>query len=185
MMVTVRTSRRWIMGLTVLGLWAPGLAAQGPQPRDTLLAAAREIIASARYCGLVTMGDQGQPHTRTMDPFAPDQDWSIWMGTNRNTRKVQEIERDPRVTLYYFSPELVGYVSVSGSARLVDDPAEKGKRWKAGWEGLYRNRGAEYLLIQVVPDRLEVVHYSRGIVGNPETWQPPSVVFPGRPPPSR
>lgn len=111
----------------------------------------------------------------------PARDWSIWMGTNRNTLKVREIERDPHVTLYYFSPELVGYVSLSGSALLVDDPAEKSKRWKEEWEGLYRDREADYLLIQVTPDRLEVVDYARGIGGNPETWDPPSVVFPAPP----
>lgn len=87
-----------------------------------------------------------------------------------------------RVTLYYFSSELVGYVSVYGSARLVDDPMEKSQRWKAEWEGLYRDREAEYVLIQVVPNRLEVINYSREIGGTPETWAPPSVLFPGQPP---
>jgi hypothetical protein len=31
----------------------------------------------------------------------------------------------PRVTLYYFSSDPVGYVTISGRARLVDDPTEK------------------------------------------------------------
>jgi hypothetical protein len=68
-------------------------------------------------------------------------------------------------------------VSIVGRARLVDDPVQKASRWKPEWETLYTNRAAEYLLIEVIPERMEVVAYGRGIVGDPETWAPPSIVF--------
>ena len=86
--------------MTLACLSTPMLYAQQPTPRATLIAAAREIIAAARFCALVTVDDSGQPHARGMDPFEPDEDFTIWMGTNRHTRKVREIARDPRVTLY-------------------------------------------------------------------------------------
>jgi general stress protein 26 len=114
-----------------------------------------------------------------MDPFPPESDMTIWMGTNRKTRKVADIERDSRVTLYYYSPDASGYVTVTGRARLVDDAEEKAARWKNEWEAFYQDRASEYLLIQVVPERLEVVDYSRGIVGESGTWEPPSVEFRG------
>ena len=167
-------------GLIILGSSTPGLSAQEPPSRDTLLAAAGEIIEAARYCGLVTLDEAGNARVRTMDPFPPDEDWSIWMGTNRLSRKVREIEGDPRVTLYYFSLDQVGYVAVYGTARLVDDPGEKASRWKNEWENLYPDREAQYLLIQVIPDGMEVINYSRVIQGDPETWEPPSVEFPRR-----
>ena len=34
-----------------------------------------------------------------------------------------------------------------------------------------------YLLISVTPERLEVVSEKKGIVGDPETWTPPTVIF--------
>jgi hypothetical protein len=61
----------------------------------------------------------------------------------------------------------------------VDDPEEKTSRWKEEWEPLYPDRDAQYLLIHVIPKRLELLNYSRGIAGDPETWEPPSVEFPG------
>ena len=167
------------VGLGLLGSSAAGLTAQSPPSRDELLVAAQEIIRTARYCGLVTFDEFGNTRVRMMDPFLPDEDWSIWMGTDRSTRKVRDIERDPRVTLYYYSSDLVGYVSVYGTAHLVDDPGEKNSRWKDEWEGLYPNREAQYLLIQVIPDRMEVINYSGGIQGDPNTWAPPSVEFRG------
>ena len=165
------------MGLLSFGFGE--LKAQTAFPRDTLLGAAREIISSARYCALITLDESGGPRVRTMDPFPPESDMTIWMGTNRKTRKVADIERDSRVTLYYYSPDASGYVTVTGRARLVDDAEEKAARWKNEWEAFYQDRASEYLLIQVVPERLEVVDYSRGIVGESGTWEPPSVEFRG------
>jgi len=134
-------------------------------------------MEAARYCGLVTFDPSGQARVRTMDPFLPEADWSIWMGTNRQSRKVRDIQEDPRVTLYYYSPDHVGYVAVYGTARLVDDPEEKASRWKNEWEGFYSDREGQYLLIHVTPDRLDVIDYSRGIEGDPGTWEPARVLF--------
>jgi general stress protein 26 len=171
---------KWLAGsLLILGLSTSALSAQTPSSRDTLLAAAREIVEAARYCGLVTFDGAGQARIRTMDPFRPQEDWSIWMGTNRGSRKVQDIEGDPRVTLYYSSVDHAGYVAIYGTARLIDDPEEKSSRWKEEWGGYYSDREAQYLLIQVTPERLEVIDYSRAIGGDPESWEPPSVEFPG------
>jgi general stress protein 26 len=171
------------MALGFLSSQVQGLGAQTTFSRDTLLAVARDIIGAARYCGLVTIDESGTPRVRMMDPFAPEKDMSIWMGTNRNTRKVQEIDLDSRVTLYFQSPDAVGYVTITGRARLVDDAEEKESRWKAEWEAIYEDRASDYILIQVTPERMEVVVYSRGIVGDTETWTPPSVEFRGGPPP--
>jgi general stress protein 26 len=110
-----------------------------------------------------------------MDPFPPEADMVVWMGTHRESRKVEDIQRDPRVTLYYQSPTATGYVAISGTARLVDDPTEKSARWKEEWGAFYADRETDYLLIEVTPDRMEVIDYSRGIVGDPETWKPPVV----------
>jgi general stress protein 26 len=170
---------RWILALVFLCAGTRELGAQGATPRDTLLAAAREIMETARYCGLVTLDESGAPRVRVMDPFAPDEDWAIWMGTHRESRKVKDIARDSRVTLYYHSRDQVGYVTISGRAQLVDEEAEKATRWKPAWEPIYEDRARDYLLIRVIPERMEVLHYGRGILGDPATWEPPIVVFGG------
>ncbi len=166
--------------LIAIGSSASILSAQSPASRDTLLSVARDLVGEARYAGLVTFDQSGNPRVRTMDPFLPDADWSIWMGTNRESRKVGDLQGNPRVTLYYSVPERAAYVAVYGTARLVDDPTEKASRWKDEWEGFYPDRDAQYLLIQVFPQRLEVIDYSRGIAGDPDTWVPPFVEFRSR-----
>lgn len=152
-------------------------ASQAPPPREALLTAARDIMTETRYCVLATLDAEGAPRLRTMDAFAPDDDMTVWLGTTRLSRKVQEIDRDGRVSLHFTAPGGSGYVSILGRARIVDDPAEKAARWKPEWEGFYSDREAEYVLIEVTPERLEILDYARGIVGDSRTWEPPSVVF--------
>jgi general stress protein 26 len=151
---------------------APPLA---PATEERLLEVAREIMLASRFCALVTIPESGHPRARTIDPFPPEEGMTVWIGTNRRTRKVEEIRNDPRVTLYYFDAEALRYVSLMGRARIVDDPAEKERRWKREWEAFYPDRERDYLLIAVTPETIEVVSDADGIVGESETWLPPSV----------
>src|SRR5438093_694786 len=117
--------------------------------REQLIAAAREIMTTTRYCALITTDGRGQSNARTMDAFAPDENMIVWFGTNPLSRKVSEIRRNPRVTLYYFDRENQAYVTIQGLARLVNDRAEKARHWKDDWKPFYPDRDKSYLLIEV------------------------------------
>ena len=157
----------------------PGVFGQQPQrlSKDSLIVAAREIIATARYCALITVDSKGRIHARTMDPFPPDENLVIWFGTNPKSRKVAEIRRHSRVTLYYFDRESPAYVTISGIARLVNNRAEKARRWKDEWKAFYPDRKKGYLLIAVTPKELEIVNEKKGLVGDALLWTPPTVRF--------
>jgi general stress protein 26 len=105
----------------------------------------------------------------------------VWLATNPRSRKVDEIRRNPSVTLYYFDSKAPGYLSLLGRARLVDTPEARQRHWQGRWDAFYASR-SDALLIEVVPEQLEVVDVARGIEGNPETWQPPTVRFEPLPP---
>ena len=142
-----------------------------------LLSVAKDIMISAKTCALITLDSEGRPRVRVMDPFIPENDFTVWFGTNPKTRKVEQIKNNPKVTLYYLEPNGSGYVMLHGLATLVNDQAEKDKRWKAEWEAFYPNKQDDYLLIKISPQWLEVISYSHGILGDPETWEPPKVLF--------
>jgi general stress protein 26 len=134
------------------------------------------MLASGN-CALITLDNKGIPQVRTMDPFEPELDFTVWLATNPNSRKAQQIKRNPKATLYYVDNDENGYVALHGTAVLVDDQKEKDKRWKEEWKAFYANRTDQYLLIKVIPDYLEVINYKRGISGDPKTWQPVRVDF--------
>jgi general stress protein 26 len=140
---------------------------------------AREIMNSAQVCSLITLDGSGHPRARAMDAFPPDENLVVWLATTRKSRKVEQMRADPRVTLYYFDTNTMSYVTLLGTAELVDDPVEKARRWKDGWEAFYPGERENYLLIRVVPRQLELISFAHGIGGDPETWTPLSVEFPG------
>lgn len=155
----------------------PARADDAPKPPDraALVAGAREIMAAQTYCALVTIDETGRPSIRTMNPFPPDEDMTVWMATNTNSRKLQHIRRDPRVTLYYSNHgTAIGEVSLIGRAELTTDPAEIQKRKRAYWDQAFP--GLKNLtLIKVVPERLEVVNYKAGLHNDPATFRAPSI----------
>ncbi len=142
-----------------------------------LMNAAREIMAASGTCALITIDNEGRSRVRVMDPFLPESDFTVWFGTNPKSRKVDQIKKDPRVTLYYFDPNASGYVMIHGIAQLVDDPKVKEEKWKAAWKLFYPEKPKGYLLIKVSPEWMEIISYSHGIVGDSLTWEPPIVLF--------
>jgi PPOX class probable F420-dependent enzyme len=164
---------------------AAAVAAQESRPaarpgRTAIVAAAREVMERARYCALITLGSDGQPQARAIDAFAPEDGLVVWIATRPVTRKVAQIRRDPRVTLYYYDAADPGYVTLIGRAEIVTDPAEKAKRWKQEWASFYRdaNRGDDYMLIKVTPLRVEVLSTRLGIINDPVTWEPVGLPLP-------
>jgi general stress protein 26 len=169
------------LSLLLAGSIAPNAGSQENRKQLSqaeLVAAARAIMTAARFCALITLDSSGRPQARTLDPFPPDEQMVVWLATNPRTRKVGEIRRNPRVTLYYFDREEQAYVTIYGIARLVNDPKEKAKHWKDEWKDFYPDRARDFLLIVVKPEKLEIVNVKRGIVGDPNTWKPRSVSFP-------
>jgi general stress protein 26 len=145
--------------------------------RDSVIAAAREIMGLQKYCALVTVDSSGQPQVRTMNPFPPESDLTVWIATNSRSRKVREIKNNPRVCLYYADHnQASGYVTITGKAVLVDDMNEKLKRKRDYWDQAFPDW--KYLiLIKVIPEKLDVLNYKRGMVNDSVTWRAPSIKF--------
>lgn len=154
--------------------------AQDTASRSRIVTAAKDVMQAARFATFVTIGDDGHPQARIVDPFVPDSDLTVWIATNPLTRKVSEIRRDPRVTLLYFNTTAQEFVTLQGTATLVTDSVEKANRWKPEWAPLYKEgpRGEGYLLVRIRPTQLEVVSARHGMMNDPRTWRPVIIRFP-------
>ena len=166
------------LGLAVLVApqWLAGQAK--PLPPDSaawLEAQARTIMAAVPYPTFITVGKDGHPQARTIQPLAPDSTWTVWFATNPRTRKVGEVSRNPRVTLHYFDPSTLSYVTLIGRGRVVRDRATKAVHWAPAWDAFYPDRDSSVVLLAVTAERLEIVSTGLKITGDPRTWRPPSV----------
>lgn len=144
--------------------------------RDSLLIYARTIINSAESRVLVTVDEDGKPQARTMAPFHPEEDWTIWLGTFPTSRKVKQIQSDPNVVVFYYEVKSRSYVSISGKAELVNDPELKAKYWKSGWKMFYPDRETQYILIKVTPVKMEICSFKYNLLWDTE-GKPASVDF--------
>ncbi len=144
------------------------------QERERLIEVARAVMQAAGYCALITLDSEGRPQARAMEPFPPGADLSVWMATHATTRKIAEIEADRRATLYYFDREGGGYVTLLGQARVVRDAEAKARLWKPEWNDFYdaANRGDDYVLIEFLPHRVEIVSLEHGVAAEPKGWKP-------------
>lgn len=148
-----------------------------PFRKETFLLAARELMTFHHYCGLVTVDSLGNPHTRTINPFPPDSSMHVWFVTHRKSRKVQEIQKNPNVCLYYgIHDTLVGYCTINGKARIVDDPKLLKARKREYWEGIPDWENV-MVLVEIVPQRIELIHYKSGFLNAPDTWQAPFLLW--------
>ncbi|MEN8221772.1 MAG: pyridoxamine 5'-phosphate oxidase family protein [Acidobacteriota bacterium] len=144
---------------------------------SVILKTAKEIIKSSEFTVLITNGLDGSPSARIMEFFPPDSNWNIFMGTNINSRKVKELSKDSKTSLYYESPEGNGYTLLKGEAIVITKGEYLKKFWKKGWEQYYGKERRNFAVIRFLTREIEVVSYKHGLVGDKTTWKAPSVSF--------
>ncbi len=140
-----------------------------------VIAAAREIMNAQQFCAFITVDQKGLPQVRTINPFPPEEDMTVWFATGVQTRKVAEIKANPHVAVYYADhANGTGYVQLSGTAVLVSDKAEIDRHRRAYWAQAFPN-DKNLIMVKVVPERLDVVNYKAGMTADTVTWRSPSI----------
>jgi general stress protein 26 len=166
-----------VVAVAVLALPAAA-AAQAPTPavqREQLIAAARQIMGAQTYCAFITVDSAGRPQVRTVNPFPPEEDMTVWFATSTLTRKVRQIRANPHVALYYADhAQATGYVQLSGRAELVSDPQEIARHRRAYWQRSFPG-DRNLVLVKVVPERLDVLNYAAGTPVDSVTWRTSSI----------
>ena len=137
----------------------------------------KEIMITAKSCAFITIDSLGVAHARAMDPFLPEDDFTVWFGTNSKSLKVQQIQKNKNVTLYYFDAKSGSYVTLQGVASTVNSQVEKEKYWKEEWKNFYKNRTTDYLLIKFTPKKAMVISEKYNVLGDEITWKTPEINF--------
>ena len=112
-----------------------------------------------------------------MNPFPVKDDFVIWFGTSRTSRKVREIKNNPDVCVYFANHLTAkGYVNISGVASVLDDRELLIKMKREYWNGI---KGWQdiFVLIKIIPVSIEVINYKHGLNNDPETFKAPSISF--------
>ena len=92
-----------------------------------------EILKSFSTAMLVTTGPVRQPESRPMQIANVEEDGNVWFFTGKSGRVVDEIVKEPMVLLV-FQDQRSAYLSVRGSARVVQDRARAKELWKEAYK---------------------------------------------------
>lgn len=90
-----------------------------------------DLIKSIDFGMLTTVDAEGRLHSRPMSSNKEVEfDGDVWFFTYGSTPKVHEIENKPYVNVAFSDPKTQTYVSLSGRAELVRDPAKIQELWQ-------------------------------------------------------
>lgn len=136
----------------------------------------RTMLRQIKYCFLITHG-QTWPSARLVEPLVGDEELVLWIGTHPELRKVREIRADDHVTLAFQSTREDANLVVYGRARVVDDLAERRRRWSGRWRLFFPDGPAgDYVVLRVEATRLELMSFKRNVVLEPFGLRPAVLV---------
>ena len=137
---------------------------------------AKELMTEGS-AALITVDSLGISHVRAMDPFLPEDNFTVWMGTNPKSLKVAQIKKNSSVSLYYFDKESAGYITLQGVATIVNTKEKKERYWKKEWKNFYKNTTTDYILIQFVPNKATIISEKHQVLGDSITWEAPKLTW--------
>ncbi len=135
-----------------------------------------EVAKKATWAYLATaVGDQ--PKVRVVHPAFEGE--RLWVATGRNSAKGKQIAQNPKVELFYQVGSEFVHLTVTGTARFIEDAAEKKRVWEGNifdydlgqfWPG--GHQAPDFGLRRVTPARIELTGMMEMMQGKkPLVWR--------------
>jgi general stress protein 26 len=125
-----------------------------------------ELIKDIGIALLTTRGADGRLHSRPLAAAQKHFDGKLWFITQEGSPKIGELLADSSVLLAYSDPKSQRYVSVSGTAEILIDPAKVREIWDAN-QRLWFPQGPDEDDIRLICVTAESAEY----------WDRPSMPF--------
>ena len=90
-----------------------------------------KLIGDNTSAMLVTQTATGQLRSRPMAMHTTDEDAAIWFMTDRTSAKILQINENRQVNISFSNSVDGQYVSISGTATIVEDRVKVQKMWSA------------------------------------------------------
>lgn len=89
----------------------------------------RRLLATFEYAMLTSRAADGALDSRPLQILQIDADCAIWFFTNATSCKIEEVGREPRVSLACADPARKIFASISGTAEIVVDRSKVEELW--------------------------------------------------------
>lgn len=127
-----------------------------------------KVLDEADLDLLITQGEDGFPHIRPMTLLAYEEDKGIlWFATSRSSRKVAQIQRNPKVVAFFAVLEEGAFASFFGEGEVVDNPVLKSSFWEDRWYEFWKGPDdTDYVLLKIKAQKAQFHFYPEG-----ELWE--------------
>jgi len=88
-----------------------------------------DMVKAGNSCFFCTLSMSSQLHARPMIVTEVEDGGALWFFTEVDSLKNIELDRDPRVTLFFKEGNNGGHLKLDGTASLVTDPATIHRLW--------------------------------------------------------
>lgn len=100
----------------------------------------RELVKDIEIGMLTTIDEDGTLHSRPMSTNGQvESDGTLWFFTYASSHKVAEVEQHQQVNVSFSAPSKQRYVSMSGTAQLVQDRNKIQELWKPELKAWFPN----------------------------------------------
>ena len=128
------------------------------------LAAIAEILAELDICMLTTRAADGALHGRPMSNNGDvEYDGDSWFFAADDSRKVVEIDAEPRVELAFIATPNGTWINVEGEASVIrDDPERKRALWQKDLERWFENGPDDPSVVLIKVEARHIDAWARG-----------------------
>jgi general stress protein 26 len=95
------------------------------------------LANAAQIAMLGTNGDDGYPNIKAMIKMENEGLKTIWFSTNTSSRRIGQLERDSRASVYFVDFEQWMGLMLVGEVAILQDTASKERLWREGYERYY------------------------------------------------
>jgi len=108
-----------------------------------------KLVTRSKVAMLGTVAKDGFPEIRAMLKSGNDVLKTIWFTTNTSSRKVRQIQDDPRACIYFADKAHFKGLRLIGNAEILLDPASKRQQWQPWFEQYYKGpEDPDYALVR-------------------------------------
>ncbi|MDF2961374.1 MAG: ral stress protein [Paenibacillus sp.] len=126
-----------------------------------------EVLGKNKVCSFATI-EGNKPKVRYMALF--HEGMTIYLATNRQTHKVEELEHNPNVhiLLGYEGSWSAEFLQIQGTGRVTKDEMLRKKVWREEFKMWFKGPDdPNYVILEITPEQVE---YS-GKDAMPEIWK--------------
>ena len=112
-----------------------------------------KLMKNIDFCMMTTQSTDGMRARPMSNNGEVEFDGDVWFFSGADSRKIEDIERDPQVHLGYADTENFVFVSLTGGATIVTDVEKKRELWIEDLERWFEEgpESDDVVLIKVTP----------------------------------